>query len=364
MMESTSAQRTGQTATNRHQAPGKHRRHGAWALRRWFGDRWQLWLARRLPPGPKITLDHSRIFILPSGFGLLWLLLVLVLYLFGTNYQNNLVIGLSILLFSLFNTCIIYSYRNLAGLTLASLPPPQVYAGDTLTFPIHLSSSHSSHELYLRFGANAAHRVPGVTREKVLARVTLVHPRRGPVQPGRLTLASNYPLGLCRAWSHVDLALHHLVFAAPRSQALQLERRQDSDDKSLTQGKSTMGVNEFKGLKSYVIGESLKHVAWKQWAQGRGMLSKEFHQLQGVPLWLELGPLAPNGLEQRLSELAWQVDRLTADGQRFGLSLGQQRFGPGEGAAHRLLCQRAIALYPSDSQDSASAPGSGPGATP
>ena len=67
--------------------------------------RWSAWISRRLPPSAKVTLGHKGIFILPSAFGLVWLALVVLLYLFGTNYQNNLVIGLSLLLASIFNTC-------------------------------------------------------------------------------------------------------------------------------------------------------------------------------------------------------------------------------------------------------------------
>ena len=119
-----------------------------------FRRRLSQWLDKRLPGASKITLTHKSIFILPTGFGLLWIGLVLLLYLFGTNYQNNLVIGLSILLLSLFNTCILYSYRNLAGLHLSALPVPQAYCGETLSFPLALSSTHQTHEVSLNFVDN------------------------------------------------------------------------------------------------------------------------------------------------------------------------------------------------------------------
>ncbi|ABS08192.1 MULTISPECIES: DUF58 domain-containing protein [Shewanella] len=313
---------------------------------------WQRWLARRLPPSPEITLSHRSIFILPSGFGLVWLGLVLLLYLFGTNYQNNLVIGLSILLLSLFNTCILYSYKNLAGLHLRAMTPPEVYAGETLTFPVLISTHHSGHNIQLNYPHNRTYTVQNIGTDEQQALVPFEYHQRGQVSPGRLKIESFYPLGLCRAWSHVDLAISHLVFAQPIEAPLLLEadHTQSEQDPLLLAGKHVSGIDEFKGLKPHVLGESLKQVAWKQWAQGRGMLSKEFQQPQGDPVWLRLRPDAKR-LETQLSQLSWQINKLTQLEQYFGLHL-QTPMGediliaPSIGHNHRIACHKALALYP------------------
>ena len=313
---------------------------------------WQRWLVRRLPPSPEIILSHRSIFILPSGFGLVWLSLILLLYLFGTNYQNNLVIGLSILLLSLFNTCILYSYKNLAGLHLRAMTPPEAYAGETLTFPVLISTHHSSHNIQLNYPHNRTYTVQNVNADEQQALVHFEYNQRGNMSPGRLKIESFYPLGLCRAWSHVDLAISHLVFAKPMEAPLQLEADnvQSEQDLLLLAGKHVAGIDEFKGLKPYVLGESLKQVAWKQWAQGRGMLSKEFQQPQGEPVWLRLRPDAKR-LETQLGQLSWQVNKLTQLEQYFGLHLPMPMgedilIAPATGNNHRIACQKALALYP------------------
>ncbi|WP_293632853.1 DUF58 domain-containing protein [Shewanella sp. CG12_big_fil_rev_8_21_14_0_65_47_15] len=313
---------------------------------------WQRWLARRLPPSTEITLSHRSIFILPSGFGLIWLALVLLLYLFGTNYQNNLVIGLSILLLSLFNTCILYSYKNLAGLHLRAVPPPEVYAGETITFPVLLSSNHMSHNVNLSYPQNLSFMIKQVGADEVQALVPFEHGERGILNPGRLKIESFYPLGLCRAWSHIDLDTRHLVYAAPIEAPLHLEATDDSLEEMPPKfaGKHVAGIDEFKGLKPYVLGESLKQVAWKQWAQGRGLLTKEFEQPQGDPVWLRLRP-DPKRLEFQLSQLSWQVNKLSQLEQYFGLLLHTLEgediiLAPAVGNSHRVACQKALALYP------------------
>lgn len=317
---------------------------------------WQRWLAKRLPPNTEITLSHRSIFILPSGFGLIWLALVLLLFLFGTNYQNNLVIGLSILLLSLFNTCILYSYNNLAGLHLRASMPPEVYAGETITFPIQINSNHSSYHINLGYPNNHSYTLKQVGIDEVQALVPFEHGTRGLVTPGRLKIESFYPLGLCRTWSHVDLAITHLVYAKPIEAPLQLEATLDHlrEQPPTVAGQHVAGIDEFKGLKPHVLGESLKQVAWKQWAQGRGMLSKEFEQPQGKPVWLILRP-DPKQLETQLSQLSWQVNKLSQLEQHFGLWLhlptGENIIlPPAVGNSHRIACQKALALYPLNPQ--------------
>ncbi|WP_394201947.1 DUF58 domain-containing protein [Shewanella waksmanii] len=316
---------------------GQHQR-----TRQWFSQ----WLARRLPPSKSITLAHKSIFILPTGFGVIWLMLVVLLFVFGTNYQNNLIIALAFLLLSVFNTCIIYSYRNLAGIQFVAKPSPQHYAGDTLLYAIEVSAKYQQCDVQINFPNNATVTLAEVNHTPSQTLVPLANTKRGYVHPGRLKVSSRYPLGLCRTWSHLDLDNQQVVFAQPKTSTAALQALDDANDESHHhQGKSVIGVDEYHGLREYVVGESLRQVAWKQWAQGKGMLTKEFQQPQGAPLWLTLAINSPIDLETQLSELTWCVDQLSRKQQTFGIKLNQQIISPNNGEQHRLQCLTAIALY-------------------
>jgi uncharacterized protein (DUF58 family) len=315
---------------------------------------WHAWITRRIPASRELTLSHRSIFILPSAFGLAWVGLILLLYLFGTNYQNNLVIGLSLLLASLFQTCIIYSYKNLAGLQLRAMKNAPVYAGDSVSFAVQLNSksalgpniktASSSHQhICLRFAGNHHVRVQHIFQEQ-LAHVPYEMSKRGLLRPKRITVESYFPLGLCRAWSYVDLTLEQVIFAKPKPADIHLtQAEQDVQEHQL--GKQRQGVDEFNELKAFVQGESLKQVAWKQWAQGKGLLTKTFSQPQGEPVWLMLAQTQGRDLEDKLSHLAWQVNELSQKQQVFGLKLERQVVPQNTGEIHRLACQQAIALF-------------------
>ncbi|GGI91079.1 DUF58 domain-containing protein [Shewanella gelidii] len=315
-----------------------------------FRARWLKWMDKRLPANRHIQLSHRSIFILPSKFGVVWFGLVILLYLFGTNYQNNLVIGLSILLASILHTCIIYSYRNLAGLKLQSMPAAQVYAGDTLSFPSHLSSEKGANEVLLSYpfaqGEVDQSIAPQVKQAPVKVLVSYPSTPRGRVNPGRLKIESYYPLGLCRAWSYVDLATELIVYPTPVESKIALNAQQSNNQQENHHGRQVAGIDEYQGLKEYVKGESLKQVAWKQLAQGKGMLTKEFQQPLGAPIWLTLDSSQSRNYETKISELTWQVEKLHQSNQLFGLKIDNITIEPSHGEGHRHACLEALSLLP------------------
>ncbi|MFQ6372425.1 DUF58 domain-containing protein [Shewanella sp. YIC-542] len=302
------------------------------------------WLSRRLPPGQRQRLDHRRIFILPSGFGMLWLGLAVLLFLFGTNYQNNLIIALGFLLSSVFVSSIFYSYRNLAGLALHAQPAPEAFAGDNIQVTVKLLTDCPRYQLQLQYPATDGTITHEITAPGANLSLPVSCGRRGWLHPGRLLLESRFPLGLCRVWSWIDLDNPVLVYPPLHPAPLQLQGIMDSNQQQLPSQQP--GIEEFSGLKSWHPGESLKQVAWKQYAQGRGMLAKEFNAPQGAPVWLQLPPgLQGATLEDALAKLCWQVLQLARQNAVWGLQLPTQQLLPATGATHRRQCLQALALY-------------------
>lgn len=308
--------------------------------------RWQRWLAHRLPAAKQQTLSHKGIFILPTAFGLCWLTLAMMLYLFGINYQNNLIIALALLMASLFTSCAVLGYRNLAGLELRLGNLPQVYADETLAVPINLSSQHLSWQIQLGFTDNIPEQLARVTAKAAPTAIAYRQTRRGKLSPGRLCISSQYPMGLCRVWSLQDMAIEHLVFAKPIEPDSATIYRQHQQASQQANGAPVNGVDEFSGLRAYVSGESLKQVAWKQWAQGRGMLVKEFQQPQHHCIWLTLPQSQADDLERHISALSYLVEFYCQRQQSFGLRLAETVIAPGCDETHRQSCQHALAMYP------------------
>jgi uncharacterized protein (DUF58 family) len=323
------------------------------SFRGWWQRRWSRWLDRRLPPAPLVRLHHKTLFIFPSRFGALYLFMVLMLYLLGTNFQNNLILAMALLLLSLFITCIWHCYRNLAGLTVTTRPTAAHGVGNSVRFCVHITADgRPRFALQLGAAEGAEELLPQLEQQGSLG-VTFHASRRGWLHPGRLRLSSHYPLGLLTCWSLLDLEHSALIYPAPIAGPVTLSHgpgaaAEEPDPASYQQPMRVghqPGSDELVGLRPYRAGEPLSQVAWKQQAQGRGMLSKEFAAEPWQQHWLRLQHTPGQDLEARLGRLAYAVLQLESRRQRYGLDLGTVLLPPDTGAEQQQAALQALALY-------------------
>ncbi len=153
--------------------------------------------------GP-ITLTRRRVFILPTRYGWLFGLMLLVMWLGSVNYNNGLGFALTFLLGSLGMVSILHTYRNLSGLTFSAGRVAPVFAGEQACFVVNVENPgglRDSIALQLPGAAPVACDVP----RQCAVTLARLAPWRGQLSMGRFTVSTVFPLGLFRAWSHLDL---------------------------------------------------------------------------------------------------------------------------------------------------------------
>lgn len=311
-------------------------------LRRRLRLLWQRWLQRRIPASRQVTLDQRRIFIVPTGYGFLFLLIAALLFVGGINYENNLLLGFSFLLASLFVIAILHTFRNLAGVTLVAGDMRPGFAGARGALEVRVqSNSHAHRSLWLRWpGASAQElSVEAGQQKSVWLSVTLT--TRGQQHPGRLRVQTRYPLGLLRSWSLVDLDHRCLAWPKP-SPSADCPASGGDEDTGLQQHSS--GTEEFEGLRNYVAGDSLRLVDWKSYARSGGLYTKQFSDPAEGRLWLEWERLAGHDPERRYSRLCYWVLELDRRGERYGLRLPDGSLEPGSGLLQRQQALDMLAL--------------------
>jgi uncharacterized protein (DUF58 family) len=375
---------------------------------------WDKWLNKRIPAATQHQLNHQNIFIFPAKFGLFFLSLCLLLFLLGTNYQNNVMLLLCYFLLALFLINLLASYINFAQIDLQIGKCPEVFVGDNLTIPLWLNANNhdtcpTNGLLYFKLQVvehlsfkhlplkhTKRQRSQSVTRIDVNddafsnpINLSQKCQQRGKLTLSRVTVESFYPLGLYRCWTHLAFIHNVSVFPKPVPCEIQLYANEHHSTKKSTQwGDEQSGHDDFSHLKAYQLGESLNHVAWKQLAKGRGMVSKQFTTTGQHTGWLKLSfehknhalsqsnaeseklankitlskvmlnKIALNkevlskevlnkiALDKELGELCYQVIELSRTQRTFGLDLGVQCIAPSRGAEHRLACLHALAYFP------------------
>jgi len=99
------------------------------------------WLLRpRAPESGLIALTQQRIFILPTRYGVGFVLVLVIMLTGSVNYSLSLGFILTFLLGSMGIVSIVHAYRNLADLRVSIARAEPVFAGETAHFPVHLQN--------------------------------------------------------------------------------------------------------------------------------------------------------------------------------------------------------------------------------
>ena len=296
---------------------------------------------------PVTTLKPGRVYILPSGVGVVFGVMAFAMLLGAMNYNNNLVFLLTFVLVGLGLVSMHSCQRNLVGLTITFAGAEPVFAGDTAHFCIALNNGAKNHRCQIRLtGGDKPSRTvdlpPGGSEILHLAVAT---ESRGRVHLPHFAVRTQYPFELFRAWAWLHMDLHGLVYPSPATRPPQppgsvraLGHRQHD----------ARGEEDFAGLRKFQRGDSPRNVAWKAYARAGQLFSKRFSGADTSSQWFDFETLEGYALETRLSILArWIVDA-DRGGEDYGLRLPGSEFAPAHGAAQRLSCLEALALFAKD----------------
>ena len=301
--------------------------------------------SRAAERGP-ITLGHRRVYILPTRLGLMFAVTLLIMLVGSINYVLSLGFMLTFLLAGMGIAGMVHTVRNLARLVISTGRVESVFVAEAAQFRLFVENAAQWQRpaIMFRHDASGAQTVIDVP-PRATAEVVLPVPaeRRGWLVLSRITLETRYPLGLFRAWSHVQPEFRCLVYPRPEKSALPAA---SPDTTTGTRSVATQGTDDFSGLRNYQAADSPRHVAWKAVARGNTMLTKQFSGEASSELWLDWS-LMPDalGIEARLSRLVGWVLEAESQGLRYALRLPDGEILPGHGEPHRANCLAALALY-------------------
>ena len=294
------------------------------------------------PINTPVTLNHRRIFILPSKRGLGFVLLIVLLLLIAFVYNNNLAYLLAFLLASIFFITILHSFKALAGLVIAHGNSYPAFAGEAAGFDIHISNPTRQARFNLQLHLQSAQTISLAADEKKTVTLYAQTHKRGWLPCNTITVSSTYPLGFFRAWSPLRFDMQALVYPKPGN----IERPfPESEGISGEKGQGQKGGDDFYGIKQYQSGDPIRQIHWKSFAKGQGLHSKQYGGTAVSDLWLDYELTPGYNLEERLSQLCrWIIDAEKA-GLHYGLILPGNKIASNYGSKHYSTCLDGLALF-------------------
>jgi uncharacterized protein (DUF58 family) len=303
------------------------------------------WARKRQGADSQVTrLQPRRIYILPTGVGMVFALMTFAMLLGSMNYNNNLSFALTFILIGIGFVAMHQCQRNLVGLEVSFAGTEPVFAGQPAQFRIAITNRSKSPRFRIRLyiddvQSDIGDLEPGESRIFVLPVRTR---RRGWITLERFGVRSLFPFELFRSWAWLHMYPQGIVYPRPAEQAPPPPATQTAVGHRQHDAR---GEEDFAGLRKFHVGDSPRNVAWKAYARNDQLLSKQFAGADMSSQWFDLDAVVADDLEQRLSILTrWVID---ADRTRedYGLRLPRQSFAPAHGDAHRRECLEALALF-------------------
>jgi uncharacterized protein (DUF58 family) len=298
-----------------------------------------------------LLLGQRRIYILPTGPGLGFGALILVLLIGSINYNLGLGYALTFVASSCALVDMVLTWRNLAHLELTPGRAPNVFSGQEALFEVQLSNPGPRHRYAVWFDvagvAEPRHVADVAAGSSAGVRIAVATDTRGWLAAPRLTLSTRFPLGLFRAWAYWHPDVNGLVYPFPEEGAPPLPQAAGGRSDGIGQA----GSDDFAGVRAYQPGDSMRRLAWRQIARldpndGGQLATKHFEGGARDELVLDLASLPTQlDLEARLSRLTRWVLEAESRALPYAFRLGAEHYNTGSGAAHQAACLRALALY-------------------
>lgn len=335
------------------------------------------WFAARAPKSDSATLNLRNVYIFFSREGLLYGVLLIITFIAGINYGNNLVLGLCFYLVSVWLISFHVTFAHISGLKIQLIEVTMAEAGAPVWVTLQLISESRQPRRQLLFSfeqtdgkvnskannktdkkASKKIKNSASTQESILVtrlqgeqviRLPVQTHSRGQLTLPRLIIKTVYPLGIMRAWSYVYFARSAWVYPKPEVFDWQAQYAVASQEDLPTGGQTRQGQDDFERLDNYIEGESLARVSWGHVARGQGMFTKHFADPVGHEQTLDYADMPAAHHEQKLAQLAYGVVTLGELGVPFNMRLagdGPSAATMGEGNGFAQACLLRLAKAP------------------
>ena len=321
-------------------------------------SRFHQWINRRVPRSNTHHLNHNNLFIVPTRFGFGMLFCCSLLFILGTNYQNNPILILCYLLLSWFllSMYVCFFNLNLCSISIDKIEPSYVHDQYEVELTVKTKSEKTEWQFFV--GKTQIHAEPRVSSEQPL-HIRLTAFKRGLRHLPRLKVSTQFPFGLFECWSYLRFEQQHWVYPNTEQgdwrtsdRQMELPDEQITADHGHTPPNSKLHEQNFEGIKPFHPGEPMSRVSWKHQAKqpDAALVLKDFSDNVQSDYWLRFDLVSGENLEQKLSVLTHAVLTLESENRPYGLMLSgyqaqNQVLIPDNGATHLTQCLQALACY-------------------
>lgn len=295
---------------------------------------WQEWLAKRFQFSRQKQLSQKDVLVFIYQQGYLYLVLILITFVAGVNYANNLILGFCFLISAVLCISFYLTFKQLHGLKIELIADEVGQVGHSLNLQMYFQQQQvRPRYLYIKAG-NQLHKVY-LNAQKQQFILPFYAEQRGKFDYPVIQIYSVYPFGLVRAWTY--LYHQHTAWVAPKAEVFSAENKYHLN-------RFEPDMDEFRELRNYQTGDSLQSVSWKQFARGQGLYVKVFEQYQdehSIEIHYEHMPTQSH--EEKLEFMMGLIEQCEQQQCAYALHLPQAELPQGAGEAQLRKAKQLLA---------------------
>lgn len=319
-----------------------------------LGQRFVKWLHLRFRYTGARTLKQNEVLVFIYRQGFLYLVLILITFIAGINYANNLILGFCFLISAILCISFYVSFKQLHAVTLQVVADEIGGVNQAFTVKVILQQAQITPK-FLNFKVsnvehNSSHiqqdaknnhpKLKQSKKQKVeeqiqsvlfdekqkIVELKFIPNQRGKFNVSAIQIYSTYPLGLVRAWTYIYLTETYWV--APEAKPLALNFHHSSNT-------GEPDYDEFKELRNYKHGDSLQSISWKQASRGQGLFVKQFEDLvDAQAVYIDYAQMPSADHEEKLSFMMELVNQSEQSQIPYSVILPHAQTENGVGILH------------------------------
>lgn len=292
------------------------------------------WIAKRFQVDRSKTLLQKDILVFIHTHGFLYLALILITFIAGINYGNNLILGFCFLLSAILCISFYLTFKQLHALHIEVVSDEVGQVGQVLALKLFLKQK-SNVARYLQIQWHDQEQIFYLDQAQQSLELSFFPQQRGEYAFDTIKIYSSYPLGLVRAWTYLNLK--QKVWIAPKAYDWQKEHKNQPSH-------TNDSLDEFRELRTFQQGDSYQNVAWKQVARGQGFFIKMFEaQANHQHLEIDYQQIPAQSHEEKLSFMMGLIEQCEQFGDDYALILPHARLESGQGSSQLIQAKRLLA---------------------
>lgn len=294
---------------------------------------WQKYLEKRFVWQGNKALAHKDVLVFIDSQGYIYVVLIVITFVAGVNYANNLILAFCFLMFALWCVSFYVVYQQLYQLEIELDTPDVRQLGNYVELSMMLRQPQCKRR-YLKIKMGSQVQTIILEGRQKQANFRFMPQKRGQFYYPTIMISSVYPLGLVRAWSYIFFKKQIFTWIAPKPHFY----ANQSSDPILRPS-----LDDFRELKTYQLGDALSLIAWKQLARGQGLYTKIYEPQQQLQVNIEYNLMPALAHEDKLSLMMGLVENCHQQHLSYALTLPHYYLSVGQGYLHLQQAQRLLA---------------------